>query len=112
MEHLSNFPNRFSYDENGVVSIDGTTYPGSNIKELLPLLFQPIGRQSWDIKGLYEWIEMLHSLGLTYFMKNPGLRCFIGENMKHIGWNSSQFTLFLLGPVEKPKEKNIKNYFL
>ena len=74
LQELKKHINYISFDQNGVVSIQGSIIQGLNILDALPSVFYQV--KCKEISGLKEWYEALKHLGLSKFVTNSTLRNF------------------------------------
>ena len=72
LEKLTTFPEDFTYDQNGIVTIFGVTFPGCSIFHLLPFTFYSSDKE--DISCIYSWLFLLKKHGLMHFAENPHLK--------------------------------------
>jgi hypothetical protein len=74
LEKLSLYPKDFSYDNNGIVTIFGITFPGSSVFQLLPAILYPVS--TLEISGIYSWLSLLKRHHLMNFVQNSELKNF------------------------------------
>ena len=60
----------FTFNVNGVIFIDGTSLPGTNIFELFPALFKHTRTRS-KLVGFHEVIQKLADMGLSHLVIRP-----------------------------------------
>ena len=71
-------PEDISYNHNGEVTLFGTLFKDSDIKDLVAVTFYKI--RSKPITGLTKWIEMLKENNLFAYVENPDLKCLEFDN--------------------------------
>ena len=69
VKHLKNYPDKFSVDENGIISINGKIQPCMDISECLSETFYH--NKTLNIPQFQNWTELLKSMNLESYISNP-----------------------------------------
>ena len=83
LRDIAQRPVDISYNHNGEVTLFGTLFKDSDIKDLVAVTFYKI--RSKPITGLTKWIEMLKENNLFAYVENPDLICEFDNGWFFIG---------------------------
>ncbi len=74
LERLERHDELMQWDQNGIVTFDSNrTVPGASIFSLIRATFYPLAQDN-DLPGLQEYLNVLKTLDLASYIKNPALK--------------------------------------
>ena len=96
LEHIEQNPEQLNFSTDGIIYINKTSIPNSDIFHLFPYLFK--ARRPKALDGFEDFLSQIDEMGLTHLIKNPSSKSTITKTQKVEMSTASAPNWWYLGP--------------